>query len=83
MSPLFLISCKHKVLPNQYMIDLLKDARGKDSNANNVFSAGAMVKFCDSVIHNSSDENAITNALTKKANALLQLGEEQKAIDLI
>jgi ASPIC/UnbV protein/VCBS repeat protein len=64
------------------MIDLLKEAREKDSNANNIFSAGAMVKFSDSVIHNSSDKNAITNALTKKANALLQLGEEQKAIDI-
>ena len=50
MLPLFFISCKHKVLPNQYMIDLLKNARENDSNANNVFSAGAMVKFCDSVI---------------------------------
>ena len=41
-----------------------------------------MLNFCDSVINNSSDKNAITKALTKKANALLQLGEEQKAIDI-
>ena len=41
-----------------------------------------MVKFCDSVLHNSSDKNAVTEALSKKANALLQLGEEQKAIDI-
>lgn len=42
-----------------------------------------MVQFCDSVLNNSSDKNALLQAYIKKANALLQLGEEQKAIDIL
>ena len=80
--PFFFISCGYKALPNQDMIDLLKTAEKYDYNPGNVFSAGAVVEFYDSVLDNSSDKNVITEALSKKANALLQLGEEQKAIDI-
>src|SRR4051812_21896462 len=68
----FFISCKQKPLPNQYMIDLLREAKENDSNVNNVFSPGAILKNCDSVIDHSSDENVLTAALVKKGNALLQ-----------
>ena len=64
------------------MIDLLKAAEKYDNNPDNVFCPEAMVKFCDSVLDNSSDKDVIMQALNKKANALLQLGEEQKAIDI-
>ncbi len=64
------------------MIDLLKTAEKNDFNQDNVFSPEAKVKYCDSIINHSSDENMIADALNKKANALLQLGEEQKAIDV-
>jgi len=78
------VSCKHKVLlPNQDMIDLLKAAEKYEYNRNNIFSPGAVINFCDSVIDNSSDENALTEALSRKANALLQLGEEQQSIDIL
>lgn len=79
---LFFVSCKQKKLANQDMIDLLKAAEKYDYNPGNVFSPGAIMKFCDSVIHNSPDENVIMEVLSKKANALLQLGEEQKAINI-
>jgi hypothetical protein len=79
---LLLNACRHKVLPNQDMIDLLASAKDYDYNAENVFSPEAMVKFCDSIIHNAPDENTVTDAFKKKANALMQLGEEQKAIDI-
>ncbi len=77
---LFIVSCKQKTLPNEYMIDLLRDASENDSSANNIFSAGAISKYCDSIIDNSSDEDVVNGALFKKGNALLQLGEEEKAI---
>src|SRR4051794_32392017 len=78
----FFISCKRKVLPNQDMIDLLKTAEAHYNSPNNIFCPEAMVKSCDSVLDNSSDKDALMQALNKKANALLQLGEEQKAIDI-
>jgi len=77
------ISCKQKELPNQSMIDLLKSAEKFDYNADNVFSPAALMERCDSIIKNSADKNLVTDALVKKANALLQLGDEQKAIDVL
>jgi tetratricopeptide (TPR) repeat protein len=82
MLPFFFISCKHKVLPNQDMIDLLKASEKYDHNPDNIFCPEAIAESCDSILHSSSDENVVTEALNKKANALLQLGEEQKAIDI-
>ncbi len=79
---LFFVSCKQKKLPNGDMIDLLKAAEKNEYNYSNIFSPGAIIEFCDSVIDNSSDKNVVTEALNRKANALLQLGEEQKAIDI-
>ena len=78
----FAASCKQKDLPNQAMINLLKTAEHNFNNPNNIFCPEAVIKNCDSIIDNSSNENVIKLALNKKANALLQLGQEQKAIDI-
>lgn len=75
-------SCKNKQLPNQYMIDLLKVAAKNDYHADNVFSPDAIIKRCDSILENSHDKAASSKALNDKANALLQLGQEQNAIDI-
>ena len=75
-------SCKHKPLPNQQMIDLLKTSEDYSNNAENPFAPEAKVKFCDSVLNNSSDESVLSKAKFDKANALLRLGQEQKAIDI-
>jgi len=80
--PILFFSCKSKPLPNQGMIDLLKEAQRNYQNPENVFSPESVVKYTDSIINNSSDEDAITKALDRKANALLELGEEQKAINI-
>jgi hypothetical protein len=82
MSAFFFISCKSKALPNQYMIDLLKTAEDNDNNPDNIFCPEAIVKRCDSIIRSSSDETVLTEALQKKANALLQLGKEQESINI-
>ena len=75
-------ACKDKRLPNQEMIDLLKVSARIDHNPLNVFSPEAMIEYCDSIVSNTSDEEARIKALSKKANALLQLGQEQKGIDI-
>ncbi len=80
---LFFGSCKHKVHPNQGMIDLLKVSEKNDFNPENVFSPGAMLNFCDSVLNNSADNEALIKALGDKADALLKLGQESKAIDVL
>ena len=80
---LFLGSCRQKVHPNQAMIDLLKVSENNDFNPGNVFSPGAMIKFSDSVLHNSSDNEVLVKALSDKAEALLKLGQESKAIDTL
>jgi hypothetical protein len=69
-------ACKqaHKALPNQEMIDLLKVAEKYDFNPENVFSPGAKVKACDSILSSSTDQAVLRQALHDKANALLQLG---------
>ncbi|MGN6340975.1 MAG: FG-GAP-like repeat-containing protein [Ginsengibacter sp.] len=64
------------------MVDLLQESKIAFYNPENPFSPEAVVKYTDSVIQNSSDENLKTKALTRKAHALLELGEEQKAIDI-
>jgi len=77
-----LVSCKDKRLPNQEMIDLLKVSARIDHNHGNIFSPEARIEYCDSVLTDNPDENARRTALSKKANALLQLGREQAAIDI-
>ena len=78
----FLFSCKRKELPNQAMIDLLKATERKFNSPENIFLPEAMLKFSDSVLNNSPTKDALIKALSNKGNALLQLGEEQKAIDI-
>ena len=79
--PLF-ISCKSETYPNQAMIDLLKEAEKNYNSPDNVFTPGAVVIYCDSILQNTSDEKEKMNALNRKAKALLELGEEQKAVDI-
>ncbi len=64
------------------MIDLLKQAERNDYNHENIFSPGAIIEYCDSVVEYSPEKYAVTVALIRKGNALMQLGEEQKAIDI-
>ncbi|WP_046368286.1 FG-GAP-like repeat-containing protein [Flavihumibacter petaseus] len=75
-------SCKHHPVPNQEMVDLLKNWEKYYDSPKNIFAARAIVKSCDSLLDASADRERIDSALNKKANALLQLGEEQKAIKI-
>lgn len=80
---LLLSSCKHKELPNQDMIDLLKVAEKNDFSTENVFSPAAKLKFSDSVLDNPADNEALIKALGNKADALMKMGQEAKAIDVL
>ncbi len=79
--PFFFACCRHKTLPNQEMIDLLHDGEAYDFNPENVFSPGAKIKYCDSVLDNSPDKALLMKALWDKANSFLQLGEEKNVKD--
>lgn len=80
---LFFLSCSHKQVPNQEMVDLLKISEKNDFNPENVFSPEAILKSCDSVLDSSPNEQAKEVVLKKKAEVLLQLGQEQNAIDIL
>ena len=78
----FFASCRQKPLPNQEMIDLLKEAEKYNNNPANVFAPEAIVRSCDSILNASSDPETQMKALHTKAGAYLNLGQEQKAIDI-
>jgi hypothetical protein len=76
------ISCRQRPLPNQAMIDLLKAAEKYNNNPANIFSPEAIVRSSDSILNASSDPDVQIKALQAKAGAFLNLGQEQKAIDI-
>ena len=77
-----IVSCKHKPLPNQEMIDLLRSTDKNVDIPENIFSPEAVLKFADSLLNASPAADDIMRLRYKKASALLQLGEEQKAADI-
>src|SRR5687767_6819746 len=78
----FLVSCANNPLPNQEMVNLLKEAARNDFNADNIYSPQAIIKKADSILDKAGSQYEINKAKYTKANALLQIGEEQKAIIL-
>jgi hypothetical protein len=86
MAPLLLLiffSCKNKALPNQAMINLLQSTDKYEDNAGNKFCPEAVLRFADSVLNNPSGNIDVMNVLHQKEIALLQLGEEQKTVDIL
>src|SRR3954462_11526093 len=79
----FLYACKNKPLPNQEMANLLQVTARNEINADNIFSPEAVVTFADSLIDASPQRIDRVSVLLRKAGALIQLGLEQKAIDLL
>ena len=78
----FFASCRRKPLPNQAMIDLLKSVEKYSHNGANVFAPEAVIQSCDSILNASSDQEVQMKALYTKAGAFLNLGQEQKALDI-
>jgi tetratricopeptide (TPR) repeat protein len=78
---LLLSSCRN-THPNQEMIDLLQSIDKYEDNPENDFSPEAILRSSDSLLNASPAKNEVIQIKYRKANALLELGQEQKAIDV-
>ena len=79
----FFVSCKNKPLPNQEMINLLQSADKYEDNPENIFCPEAILRYSDSLLNASPVGIDPMKVQSAKAIALLQLGEEQKAVDVL
>jgi hypothetical protein len=75
--------CKNEKLPNQEMIDLLQQVEKYQHNQENGFSPEAVLAYTDSLLATSNGSVDVLQIKFRKADALLQLGQEQKAIDVL
>ncbi len=75
-------SCTHKKSPNDDMIAMLRAQAQFENDPKNPYAAQAIINHSDSVIEVSAGNADGVEALFLKANALLELGKEQKAIDI-
>ncbi|MBO9681168.1 MAG: VCBS repeat-containing protein, partial [Flavisolibacter sp.] len=78
---LLLNSCQN-THPNQEMIDLLQSIDQYEDNPDNDFSPEAILRSSDSLLNASPAKNDVMKIKYRKAIALLQLGQEQKSIDV-
>ena len=76
------VSCKNKSQPNREMTELLQSTDKYEDNQENTFSPEAVLRFTDSLLNASPSGDEVMKIKYRKASALLQLGEEQKAVDL-
>jgi tetratricopeptide (TPR) repeat protein len=77
---LLLNSCQN-AHPNQEMIDLLQSIDKYEDNPDNDFSPEAILRSSDSLLKSSTAQD-VMKIKYRKANALLELGQEQKSIDV-
>jgi tetratricopeptide (TPR) repeat protein len=64
------------------MIDLLQSIDKYENNPENTFSPEAILRFNDSLLNASPAKDDVMKFKYRKATALLELGQEQKAIDV-
>jgi hypothetical protein len=64
------------------MIDLLQSIDKYENNQENSFSPEAVLRYTDSLLKASPAKGEVMKIKFRKANALLQWGQEQKAIDV-
>jgi len=77
------VSCKNKPQPNGEMVDLLRSIVKYEDNPENYFSPETVLKFTDSLLKASPSGSEELKLKYRKALTLLQLGEEQNAVDLL
>src|SRR5687768_1721041 len=75
-----LSSCQNETHPNQEMIDLLQSIDKYEDNPENPFSPEAIFRFNDSLLNVSAAKGDSMKIKYRKASALLQLGQEKKAV---
>jgi hypothetical protein len=81
---LVLISCSsgNTKRPTQEMINILESIDKSEDNPDNTFAPEASLRFYDSLLKTSPAPADVMKFKYRKANALLELGQEQKAIDV-
>ncbi len=78
-----LASCRQKQDSNQQMVKRLQLQNQFETNAANPYSSAAVLKHEDSIINNAARGAGLFQIYIDKANTLLQLGQEQKAVALL
>jgi tetratricopeptide (TPR) repeat protein len=79
---ILVISSCQNTRPNQEMIELLQSIDKYEDNPDNDFSPEAILRSSDSLLNASPAKNDVMKIKYRKAMALLQLGQEQKSIDV-
>src|ERR1700743_2366458 len=74
-------SCHRATSSQQEMIDILQNLDKKNNSIGNVFRPGSKIAYCDSLLKLPGNKHN-TNILAKKAQLLLQAGQEQKSVDI-
>lgn len=77
-----LLSCRHKT-SNELMVERLRRQDEFESNATNPYSCLAVLAHQDSIINSAPQGSNLLQIYVDKANTLLQLGQEQKAVNLL
>ncbi|OKS86806.1 FG-GAP-like repeat-containing protein [Mucilaginibacter polytrichastri] len=78
-----LISCRQKRSSNADMVEMLQQQSQFESNAANPYSCAAVLAHQDSIINNTAKSADLFSIYISKANTLLQLGQEQKSVNLL
>ncbi|HEY4327351.1 MAG TPA: FG-GAP-like repeat-containing protein [Mucilaginibacter sp.] len=65
------------------MVKLLQQQNEFETNVTNPYAPTAVLKHLDSLIDNAANRPDLFQLYIKKANALLQLGQEQKAVHIL
>jgi hypothetical protein len=77
------LNCRRKLNGNQAMVELLSRQQQFEANPSNPYSCAEVLKRLDSTIWISKGDIDIAKLYAKKANVLLQLGQEQRAVHLM
>ena len=76
-------ACRHPLTSNQAMVERLKEQDQIEANAANQYSCSDVLVRLDSILIASPNDPDIIKIYTKKAEVLLQLGQEQRAVNLM
>jgi hypothetical protein len=79
----FVISCHSGLHSNEDMVRLLHAIQDSESVAANAYAPEASIRFMDSVISVSNNNQQLVMAATIKADLLFKLGKEQVAVKLL
>ncbi len=76
------VSCKQKPSSHEQMVTILKQFRKESFSPHNEFHPQAKLKYTDSLLRVSRNRNEIAYCKYLKAHVLLELGEEEKSLDI-